>query len=253
MLNVIAFLLELVENYVVWLYLACLAVVLFYVRAYAMAHQERANTVFTIEKEVAAHKEGRALSGIGVTLGVVVIITALRYYLVPAFDIQAMVQPTPTLPFVLATQGAEPAGPTTAPEPGLPVPTPTPRPIPTRPVVIPSATPVPPTPLPTAVCPDPNVRISEPLMGAVVAGRVPVRGSAAIDRFQFYKVEFTQGQEPTTWHVINDIHRTAVIGGVLEEFNTTGLPNGVYWLQLTVVDETGNFPPPCQVRVVVQN
>ena len=253
MLNVIGFLLELVERYVVWLYFACLAAVLFYVRAYTVAHQERENTVFTIEKEVAAHKEGRALSGIGVVLGVAVVITALRYYILPVIDIRGIVEPTPTLAFLLTTRDASAESAAASPEPTRRIPTPTPRLLPTRPIVIPSETPPPPTRRPTAVCPDPGVRITEPRMDALLAGRVPVRGSANIDRFQFYKLEFAEGEEPTTWHVIHDVHRTPVAGGVLEEFNTMALPNGTYWLQLTVVDETGNFPPPCRVRVIVQN
>jgi len=52
---------------------------------------------------------------------------------------------------------------------------------------------------------------------------------------------------------VNTIHRSPVLGGQLEELDTTALPNGVYWLQLTVVDQTGNFPPPCRVRIVIQN
>lgn len=90
-------------------------------------------------------------------------------------------------------------------------------------------------------------------MGAAVSGRVGVQGTATHSQFQFYKVELGGGEQPTTWGVLNDVHRAPVLGGVLEEFDTTSVPNGVHWLRLTVVDRTGNFPPPCEVRVIVQN
>ncbi len=90
-------------------------------------------------------------------------------------------------------------------------------------------------------------------MGAQVSGRVIIQGTAAHDHFQFYKVELGQGEEPTAWHVISDIHEAPVTNGVLDEFDTPAVPNGVYWLQLTVVDQMGNFPQPCRVRVIIEN
>ncbi|MCD6519425.1 MAG: hypothetical protein J7M05_05850 [Anaerolineae bacterium] len=245
MLNILGFFLELIDRHAFWLYLACLVVILFYVRSYIRAHRDRINTIFTIEKEVAAHREGRAMTNIGAVLGVVVVITALKYYVVPTINVEELVQPTPTITLAIPTR-APTATPTSVP------PTPTPRPRPTRrPVrVLPTATP---TPLPLPPCPNENVRITFPRMGAVLSGRVPIRGTANHPRFQFYKVEFGQGEKPTTWHVIHDIHKTPVVNGLLEELDTTVLPNGVYWIQLTVVDQTGNFPPPCQVRVTIQN
>jgi hypothetical protein len=44
-----------------------------------------------------------------------------------------------------------------------------------------------------------------------------------------------------------------VSGGVLGNIDTTVLVNGEYTIRLTVVDQVGNFPPPCDVTVVVQN
>ena len=90
-------------------------------------------------------------------------------------------------------------------------------------------------------------------MGAVVAGRVAVRGTALNDRFQFFKVEIGVGESPEAWHSIGTMSKSPVTSGLLEEFDTTAVPNGTYWLRLTVVDITGNYPAPCDVRIVVQN
>lgn len=251
MLNILAFLYNLITQHVIWLYAACLAIIVLQVRSYLIAHRDRVNTIFTIEKEVAAHREGRAMSAIGTMLAVVAVITGLKFYIAPTIDMTSLVEPTPTLTLAMPTR--EPATPTPTPT----LPTATPRPSPTRmesiktPTVasLPTAISQP----PPAACADPNVSIVSPGMNAVVSGRVTIRGTANHGQFQFFKVEYSQGEEPSHWNVVNSIHRSPVLGGQLEELDTTALPNGVYWLQLTVVDQTGNFPSPCRVRIVIQN
>jgi hypothetical protein len=259
MLNIISFLINIIDQYVFWLYLIILFFVLFYLRSYLLARSDRINTVFSIEKEVAAHREGRAMSSIGVVLGCAAVLTAVKFYIVPTMDIDQWVEPTPTRVMQLQITPREEVTPTPTPTPDSVLEEPpaeaTPTPLP-RPTLEPEATPTVavPTPQPApAQCPDENVRITSPGMGAVVSGSVNVMGTANHGSFQFYKVEFSQGEEPSAWHVVQDIQRAPVVGGRLITFNSSAVPNGVYWLQLTVVDATGNFPPPCRVRITVQN
>lgn len=246
MLNILGFAVDVINEYAIWLYVACLLVILAYIRSYAVARKERENTIFTIEKEVAAHKEGRAMTGIGSVLGIAMVVTALKYYVMPSIDLAAIFAPTPTLTMSIPTI----APPTPTPTPATPTATSRPRPTPRE-----VATVVPPTATlpPPAPCPDENVRITLPGMNASISGRVAIQGTANHDRFQFYKVEYGQGEQPASWHVISDVRTNPVLNGVLEEVDTTRLPNGIYWLRLTVVDQTGNFPPPCRVRVVIDN
>ncbi|MHB1294985.1 MAG: hypothetical protein ACYC4R_08290 [Anaerolineae bacterium] len=254
MLNIVNFMLTAIDEYTMWLYLGCLFMVLLYIRSFIVARRDRENTVFTIEKEVAAHREGRAMSGIGAMLGVVVVITGMKYYLVPSIDLSAMITPTPTLTLAIPTLSTLTPTPTTAVE--VADETRTPRVTPTvTPTEAPTALPVTPTPAPppASACADPNVCISSPGMNATISGQVAVTGSADNAGFQFFKVELGVGEEPGSWSVIGDLHRSAVHDGVLESFNTAAVPNGVYWLSLTVVDQTGNWAPPYRVRVVVQN
>jgi hypothetical protein len=252
-LNIVSFLLDLITKHVIWLYLACLLVVVFYIRAYSVARRDRHNTIFTIEKEVAAHREGQAMSGVGIVLGVVVVITVLKFYLVPSIDLSIIIEPTPT--FTLPVPTRVMPTPTWTPTPTLTViALPTARPSSTSPAETKSPTPAAATPVPPpAACPDTNVRITSPGANATIAGRVGILGTANQERFQFFKVEYSQGEKPGVWNGVNNIHKVPVINGVLEEFDTTALPNGVYWLQLTVVDQSGNFPPSCRVRVVIRN
>ena len=249
MLNVVLFLANLIERHIVWVYGACLLVILINVRAYIRAHRDRINTIFPVEREVAAHKEGRAFSNIGIMLGVAVVATALRYYVVPSLDLAEFVQPTPTVALLIATS-------TPTPTPLLPTPTATPRPTPTRipTVAVPTRLPTPPTPTPAPIsCPDPNICITFPRLNQTLSGQITIQGTANHERFQFYKVEWGAGESPEAWHSINEIVRTPVVNGPLMSVNTAALPNGVVWFKLTVVDITGNFPPPHAVRVIIQN
>ncbi len=96
--------------------------------------------------------------------------------------------------------------------------------------------------------------ITYPAKDANVAnwwGTVWIMGTASIENFQFYKVEIGWGEAPVEWFSIDDVHRRPVVNDVLEVWNSGAFPEGIYQLRLTVVDNTGNYPLPCQVRVVI--
>ncbi len=164
--------------------------------------------------------------------------------------------PTPEPP----TPTPEP--PTPTPEPPTPTPVPpTPTPTPTLPP-LPTPTPVPvveqpPTPTPPQVvapaCPDPRAVITAPGVNQVVGGQVPITGRAVHENFQFYKLEFAPGPDAQEGFAYFDGGSIPVENGLLGTFNSPAVPNGVYTIRLTVVDISGNFPPPCQVTVTVQN
>jgi hypothetical protein len=86
-----------------------------------------------------------------------------------------------------------------------------------------------------------QVQITSPGLNQVVRGRVPIIGSASVADFQFYKVEYGVGSDPSQWAVIGQLHDSPVINGELEVWDTTGLPDGVYSLQLQAVKQDGNW------------
>lgn len=173
--------------------------------------------------------------------------------------------------------------------PALPAPSPTPEPTATEtsgPLVASTLTPTPPpatiTPtatatrarptrptLPTetpgadateapvvrpAACPNPNVRITSPGTNQVVQGDIAIYGTANVADFQYYKVEVGPGSNPkdNEWTVVGRLHQSPVSGGVLETFNSSAYAPGTYTLRLVAVDQTGNYPEPCRVTVIVQ-
>lgn len=125
--------------------------------------------------------------------------------------------------------------------------------------VTPTATPTS-TPLPITVsavaensvrCPNAQVTISAPAAGTFLTGAVGFTGSAIQDNFWFYKLEWAAAGSETFAYFAGS--RLAVTNGWLGTLDTTMLLNGDYVIRLTVVDLTGNYPPPCDVGVRVEN
>lgn len=166
---------------------------------------------------------------------------------VAAAPTAAVLEPTPTVEAPTPT----PEIPTPTPEP------PTPEPPTPTPELLPTETPTPePTPLPavvSAACGDPRSVISAPGVGQVLAGVATISGVATHESFQFYKLEYAPGANAGGGFTYFSGGQVQIPGGVLGNLDTGVLPNGDYTIRLTVVDAVGNFPPPCDVSVVVQN
>ncbi len=104
---------------------------------------------------------------------------------------------------------------------------------------------------PVTSCPDQRAVISSPAPGSVVSGWLTIKGNATHENFKFYKLEYGAGSEPTTWSWFFG-GEWPIWQGTLGGLNTGLLPSGTYTIRLTVVDKTSNYPPPCQVTIVVR-
>ena len=82
---------------------------------------------------------------------------------------------------------------------------------------------------------NPEVSIVNPTAYSFVRGAIPVMGNARGGDFAFYRLVFGRGMSPTEWAQIGPDHYEQVDNNVLEFFDTTGLPDGLYTLQLQVV------------------
>jgi LysM repeat protein len=148
-----------------------------------------------------------------------------------------------------------------------PAPRPAPAPaapIKTGPLVILPSTPPQPAPPPQPVCPQPvwpvgqpahcadqRAVISWPLQNAHVSGMVTIRGNATHENFKFYKLEYGAGSNPASWSWFFG-GEFPIWQGTLGALNTDVLPSGTYTIRVTVVDQSSNYPPPCQVTIVVR-
>ncbi|NPA31142.1 MAG: hypothetical protein GXO37_03995 [Chloroflexi bacterium] len=100
-------------------------------------------------------------------------------------------------------------------------------------------------------CDPQRVFIAYPEDGAEIQGEIDIRGTASIENFGFYKVEFAPADQPLFLTI--EVGRVPKVDDVLvQAWDTTMLPAGEYLLQLVVVDNTGQPLPPCRVRVRVK-
>lgn len=246
--------LELLTEYQWWIYGLLGLILLFYLRRALMARREGARSIFKLEQEQARGRYARS-----VTLSAVILLIMVAIFVIS--------NPVLTTPGSTSTPESTPTE-TTGPLAASTL-TPTPPPATITPTFTATATrpprPVKPTSTSEVVateapavrppsCPNPNVRITSPGVNQVVRGNMPVRGSANIASFQYYKVEIGPGTSPKDpqWTVIGQLHNTPVAGGVLETLNSGAYAPGTYTVRLVVVDQTGNYPQPCRVTINIQ-
>ncbi len=229
-----------------WLYVILGFIALFFVRLMWLARRDRSRSIFTLERENATVRMTRAFTGFVIVLALMM---GVYYLSLITPEIVPPLPDTPTPTPIVALP------PTPTPPPLLPTPTPTSTPTPT---VAPTVEIILDTPTPTPNvsvgqvpnCPNPGVRITQPGDGADVDGVVQIRGAATIDNFDYYKFEF-RVPSADEWVFIN-LYNASVAEGVLGSWNSDTVPPGVYEFRLVVVDQTGNFPNPCVIRLNVQ-
>ncbi|MCB0087894.1 MAG: hypothetical protein KDE54_08275 [Caldilineaceae bacterium] len=113
------------------------------------------------------------------------------------------------------------------------------------------------TPLPTAiptsapVCADSHSVLREPGDNAVLSGVVTFTGTAMHDALQYYKLEYAPWGTPVFAYFTGG--EQSVENGALGTLDTRALANGHYAIRLMVVDRDGNYPPPCEVHIIISN
>lgn len=242
-------LVRVISEYSFWLYGLCGLGIIYYIWIAVQAKREAERTIFTLERETTTGQAYRALSvalAFAVIAGVIFFITNV---LEPGLDFPVIEEPTPSALLMMSTPSPSPVPPTITPTPTPTRVRPTPRPQEPTETPAPTATPVPPTP----ICPNPGVQITSPGVDTILNGPVQILGTVNIPNFQYYKVEVGSGENPTSWSMFSDIHKSPIAGGLLDIWDPSAYPPGVYKLRLTVVDNTGNYPLPCEVRVIVEH
>ena len=250
---------RLIARYAVVFYVLSAAGVLFYMWSAFQARRRRDLAVFELEREDAANKGLRSW-----TMAVVCVLLALGVYSIGAFIVPNMpaeeAEETPVIS-LLFTPTANPTQ--AAPPTATAAPTATSGSVPT---VGPIATPldrVPDTPVPTpsvegeealltAACTSAGTQIISPKNGDRLSGVVEVLGTANLPNFSFYKFEL-QWPDTDEWVTVQSFD-VPVAGGFLGNWDTTGLAGqpGNYKFRLVVVDNTGNFPEPCVISVIIE-
>ncbi|MBC7233235.1 MAG: transglycosylase domain-containing protein [Chloroflexi bacterium] len=112
---------------------------------------------------------------------------------------------------------------------------------------------------PTAYCdvhgPSPTtleVAITSPSLYAHVAGVVPIFGNARPGDFRLYRIAYGAGLSPREWVLIGGDHYNRVDNNILEYWDVSQLPDGLYTLQLVVMEGSGNQRS-ASIQVIVDN
>lgn len=249
-----AVVIDIIREFSPWIYGACAIAALWYLRVVLVARRDRRYAVFALEREQALN---RVFAAWGAALGIIFVmgvVYALSTFVFRAVEPQlAADRATPTPVFAVAAAGTPTASPT-LPEPDVTA-TATATTKPARPTRRPTATPGPATAAPAATpqpqvqrprCPTGSAVITEPGIGQVFSGPVAIFGTANVDNFQFYKLEYGSGDNPGVWSYFGG-GDGPVVNGRLGTLNA--LPPGTYSIRVVAVDHSGNFPAPCQTTI----
>jgi LysM repeat protein len=109
----------------------------------------------------------------------------------------------------------------------------------------------PPTPPPSGTTNPGCEHLAWPRAGVQLSGIVQARGTADHLRFGYYKLEYRR-DGLDDWHYITGAE-TPVSNGALGAWDTRTVTDGSYTFRLVIVDQTGNYPPPCEIPVHVNN
>ncbi len=85
-----------------------------------------------------------------------------------------------------------------------------------------------------------DMAITSPAQYGYIKGVVTVVGSARPGGFRLYKMFYGQGLNPSEWVQIGGDHYNRVDNNVLEYWDVSQLPTGLYTLQLQVIEGSGN-------------
>ncbi len=97
-----------------------------------------------------------------------------------------------------------------------------------------------------------DVTINSPAVYAHVTGVVPVVGSARPGDFRLFNVQYGVGLSPAEWLPIGGERYDRVENNILQYWDVTQLPDGLYSLRLLVVEGSGNHRTTV-IPVIVDN
>ena len=214
------------ETYSPLIYIVLAIMGLYAFRRMWGAWREWRDSVYLLEREFTLRRLGRATA-----FGFLVLLLFFGEFYVVTFVVPSLpasdVAITPTLDLL-----AEPAVP--SPSDGTVVPLETPQ--------VQSG---------MSGCVPEQIMLTSPRPGEEISGTVTLTGTADVSNFGFYKYEIAPSGT-TNWTTIS-AGSEPVIGGELGKWDTSGITNGDYFLQLVILDNVGQTIEPCVIAVRVTN
>ena len=248
---------HLIARYAPVLYAICAMGAFFYVWTAFQARRKEDIALFAMERDDAANRSRHSWLMASVCVLLALGVYGISNFVVPNIQLEEA-QETPVIAILFTPIPSPTVAPTST---QISTPTGTFGPLPS---VAPIATPLdrpPDTPAPPATaegeallpaeaaCSSAGTQILAPGNSDQLWGAVEILGTASIPDFAFYKFEI-QWPNSSEWVTLQTFE-TPVVGGVLGYWETSTLEPGNYRFRLVVVDQTGNYPPPCVIGVQV--
>ncbi|MBX3003017.1 MAG: hypothetical protein KF828_03605 [Anaerolineales bacterium] len=197
-----------------------------------LAWQELREATYGLERQASRERLNQAAIMLFGLLVIAVGVFAMVTFVATSLPAQALLA-TPTLSFSMDLQ----TGATTV--------------TPAGDEVLATATALPTVAVDPAACIPAQIAITEPEPGSVLSGSVTVNGTVDVTDFGFYKFEVARAEEEL-WLTIQAGRSIVREGALVENWDTSRLPNGEYVLQLVVTDSSGRELPPCRVPVRIE-
>ena len=212
-----------------WIYLLLGVAGAAYLRQVIRSYRQHRETIFGLERE---QTTGR-MRGSGALLATVLALMLATFlvstFAAPAVPVSIRPTPLPTLSLLpTATLAPEVQG-----------------------VALPTSTALPAVVVDPAGCQNPLATMAVPANGDTLSGIVEVVGTANIENFAFYKLEYISLVPGAVWRAVW-AGTTPVLEGPLGTWDTSLVIPGDYAFRLVVTDAAGNAPQPCTAQVRVQ-
>jgi hypothetical protein len=223
-----------IEEKQTWIYLLLALAGVVYLRSIFYSYREIRRAIFNLERERATSKMVRSGAMLALIVAGLVATFVIATFASPALLASTLQTPLPTVSLlttpmsdVNATQG----NPTTA-------------------------TSLDQMPVDSSGCLNPDATITSPVDGETVSGVVQIFGTANIQYFAFYKIEYRSEALDSVWQAVSaGTEPVCEVGcgeaDLLGTWDTSLVTPGWYEFRLVVTDTEGNAPLPCAIRLRV--
>ncbi len=222
-----------VEEQQTWIYLLLALAGLIYLRSIFRSYRELRRAVFVLERERAMSMLIRSGAMLALVIAALAATFVVATFAGPALPLSTRQTPLPTVSLLATPEGT----------------------VETSSEDFVTATPFDPLTVNNAGCQNPTATITSPNDGDSVSGVVAILGTANIENFAFYKLEYRRLSPDFEWIPVSaGTQRVCELCDITEElgtWNTSLVIPGDYAFRLVVTDAVGNAPLPCEIRLRV--
>jgi hypothetical protein len=223
-----------IEKQQTWIYIGIGIFALIYSSATFRAYRDFRRAIFSLERERATNRLIRSAAMLALVFSGMIATFVIANFAGPALPISARQPPIPTVS-LLATASVDNH---------------------TSDAGFATATPLALLESEGLGCLNPDATLTSPQDGESISGIVKILGTADIQNFAFYKVEYRSLTPESSWLTVSAgtvpvCEGKCEISEELGSWDTSLVSPGEYDFRLVVTDTVGNAPLPCEIQLRV--